>query len=304
MTMDAELRRLAAEQDGLFTTSQAASLGISPTMLATRSRHGQIVRIEPRIYRIAGAPVTWRQRVRAAAWTSEGLASHRTAAAAWQLEGFRPGVVEVLTERWRRRPNASFRLHETRLLDPEDRAAIDGIAVTSVARTLCDLPFVVPASLVEPAMDDALARKLTTPESIWRCVERLDHPRRPWIAVTRRLVSARLGHDGAMPNAFEQRLYGLLAAAGIPLPEPQVEILLPDGTTVRVDWAYMDCKVLLECDSALWHGSWVRRKRDLRRDRKLTALGYRVLRVSWEDVTDRGHEVVDDVLGARRAASA
>lgn len=63
-------------------------------------------------------------------------------------------------------------------------------------------------------------------------------------------------------------------------------------------------RLLLECDSERWHGSWVRRQADLRRDRELLVLGYRVLRFSWADLHDRADEVVGQVTAARTARSA
>lgn len=130
-------------------------------------------------------------------------------------------------------------------------------------------------------------------------------PGRPWVAMVRGVVGRTLGGPGHQPNLFEQRLIDLLTDAGLPVPEAQVEIRRGDGSSVaRVDAGYLDRKVLMECDSERWHGSWIRRKQDLRQDRELTALGYRVLRFSWEDLDERPREVVRHVVGARQAASA
>src|SRR5438105_14405835 len=136
MTPDDALARFAREHHGLFRTADAVALGVSPTMLTTRRQRGTIERIEPRVWRMTGAPREWRQRLLGAAWAERGLASHRAAGAAWELGGCRPGVVEVLTPRWRRRPNASVRVHETTSLHPDDHDEVDGIPTTSVARTL------------------------------------------------------------------------------------------------------------------------------------------------------------------------
>ena len=49
---------------------------------------------------------------------------------------------------------------------------------------------------------------------MWECIERLDNPGRPWVAVPRCLVAARLGRDGIPPNLFEKRLFDVLERAG------------------------------------------------------------------------------------------
>lgn len=299
MNRDAEIARLAARRYGLFTLQQATDAGLTRNMLTRRVRDGLIERREPGVYAFASAPKTWHQSALVAAWAERGYASHRTAAALWQFDGFRPGIVEVLTERWRRRPNRSVRVHETRLLLPVDVDEVDGIPVTSRARTLVDLGAVVPASRVEEAFDGALNRKQVSPEVVWECVERLDNPGRPWVADIRRFVAGRLGIVQVLPNVFERKLFAVLEAAGLPLPVPQVEVRRPDGTLVgRVDWLFPIEKVVIECDSEEWHGGWRRRKRDMRRDRQLIALGYVVLRVSWEDLVDFPDQLVSDVLGA------
>jgi hypothetical protein len=304
MHPDEAVAKVAAEQYALFTTAQASAAGMSPTMLAHRRRRGTVVRLEPRLYRLAGAPITWHQQVLAACLAENGLASHRTAAALWQFDGCRPGVVEVLTERWRRRPNQSVRVHETRLLHPDDRDEVDGIPVTSRARTLVDLGAVLPIGRLETALDGALTQKQVTPEEVWECVERLDVPGRPWVAVIRRLVAVRLGTDGPRPNTFERMLFRCLDRAGVGRPEPQVEVRDENGMLIgRVDWLLAP-SLVLECDSERWHGGWRRRQADLRRDRLLVGLGYTVLRFSWEDVTRYPEQVATDVRAALAHSSA
>jgi hypothetical protein len=299
MDADAALARLAARRYGLFRLQDARCVGVTSDMLTKRVRDGVIERPEPGIYRFVSAPPTWHQSVLAACWAERGVASHRTAAALWQFDGCRPGLVEVLTERWRRRPNRSVRVHETRLLPDVDLDEVDIIPVTSRARTIVDLGACLPPQRVEEALDGALNRKEVTPEAVWECVERLDSPGRPWVAVTRRLVARRLGLESVLPNVFERKLFTVLELAGIRPPEAQVEIRRPDGTTIgRVDWLYARERVVIECDSEQWHGGWRRRKADIRRDRQLAALGYTVLRVTWEDLIDFPHQVVADVLGA------
>jgi very-short-patch-repair endonuclease len=86
--------------------------------------------------------------------------------------------------------------------------------------------------------------------------------------------------------------------AGLPDPQPQAVLSDADGVIGRVDWLVPSFRLVLECDSFEWHGAWHRRKADLRRDRRLVAAGYVVLRFSWEDVTRRQQQVLADLVGA------
>jgi very-short-patch-repair endonuclease len=300
MRPDEAIARIAADQYGLFTTSQADAVKMTATMLRRRREAGLIARREPGVWRMVAVPESWEQRVLAAAYAENGLASHRTAAALWAMDSFRPGVVEILTQRWRRRPNRSFRIHETRSLDDADRSTVRGIPTTSKARTVVDLGAVVPALRVEQALDT----HGVDPEEVWDCSERLLSRGRPHVFEVRKLVAARLGRECVPPNTFENLLLRMLRRARLELPEPQIVIRRPDGSFLaRVDWCFVRAKVVIECDSYLHHGQWVRRKRDLRRDRELTALGYRVLRVSWEDLTQLPDQTVADIVGVLTLAA-
>jgi very-short-patch-repair endonuclease len=301
MDADRRLAEITSAQRGLVTAQQALTEGITRRMLQHRVARGVLIRAEPGVYRMAGAPESWEQRVQAATFAEGGFASHRTAAALWGLDGCRPGVIEVTTERWRRRPNSSVRLHETTSLPEEDRATVRGIDVTSIPRTIVDIAAVLPRERVEQALDT----HGVDPARVLECAERLFSRGRPWVAVPRRLSAARVGRDGVTPNLFESLLFGILRRAGLPLPTPQVEVRRPDGSLIgRVDWLIEPFHIVLECDSFAFHGQWIRRKADLRRDRQLVALGYRVLRFSWEDLTDYESVVVHDVTGAISAVSA
>ena len=300
MSADAAVAAWAAGHYGMFRTGDARQLGMSPTMLQTRRRDGLVERVEPGVWRYTSAPIVWEQRALAAAWTSRALTSHRTAAALLQLDGCRPGIIEVLTERWRRRPNASIRIHETRLLDDEDRSEVRGIPATSPARTVVDLGAVLPFERVDRATDSIWQRRLATGEEVWACIERLDTPGRPWVHAAKVAAARRMGVDLG-PNRFEERLLRLAQRAGLPSLQPQVEVRAANGSFIgRVDWLVPALGLILECDSFEWHGAWHRRVRDLRRDRRLVAAGYTVLRFSWEDVTRLEDHVVADLRDAAR----
>jgi very-short-patch-repair endonuclease len=57
-------------------------------------------------------------------------------------------------------------------------------------------------------------------------------------------------------------------------------------------------RLVIECDSRAWHGDPSAIERDRARDLELTRLGYRVIRVSWLQVTHGWREVEAAVLAA------
>ena len=68
----------------------------------------------------------------------------------------------------------------------------------------------------------------------------------------------------------------------VPACVQQHPVRLHDGRWVRLDAAYVETRVAVELDGAAFHGSRVARERDLRRDSALAALGWVVLRFSYE----------------------
>ncbi len=71
----------------------------------------------------------------------------------------------------------------------------------------------------------------------------------------------------------------------LPSPVQQHPVRLDDGRWVRLDAAYPDARVAVELDGAAFHGSRAARDRDIRRDTALAALGWVVLRFSYERLT-------------------
>ncbi len=84
----------------------------------------------------------------------------------------------------------------------------------------------------------------------------------------------------------------------------QHPVQLPSGRHVHLDAAYVEACVAVELDGAAFHGSREARERDLRRDSALAALGWVVLRFSYERLTGTprgaGLEIVA-VVGRRLA---
>lgn len=80
------------------------------------------------------------------------------------------------------------------------------------------------------------------------------------------------------------------------LPEPDVECDLGDGDWIgRVDLAYPDVKLVIELDSRRHHTSFLDRSSDRRRDNRLMAAGWRVLRFTWWDLVERPNDVTAQI---------
>lgn len=99
-----------------------------------------------------------------------------------------------------------------------------------------------------------------------------------------------------MPESvLETRLSRLLADSGLPHPERQLEIRDKGRLVARVDLAYPRARFAIEADGYVYHSSHAAWRRDRVRRNALTALGWRVLHVTWKDLNERPGDIVAEI---------
>lgn len=278
-------------------SKQAIEIGWTPDSVKWAVRSGRIERPEPGVLRIGGADGGWYQRQLAACMTSGGYAVDRAGAALYELEGFRPGAVEVVVTRWDRRPNTSFRIRESLFLTDADVTVVKGIPCVKIEWLLVHLGARVPSERVEQALDDALRRGLTTPGRIWAVMERVAKPGVRGVGVIRPLLVRRLGTNGRRSNGFEKKVYRVIEDAGLPVPVAQLEIR--DGDFVAfADWGYPQYRVVVECVSIEWHSGLRRTHADITRRNRIVNLDYEVLEFTHEHATKEQFVIARDVSTA------
>lgn len=162
------LYEIAAAQEGLFTTRQAAEAGYSPQLLVHHIRGGRMVRVRRGIYRLVHFPAGEHEELVAVwLWSEQaGVLSHETALVLHGLSDALPTQVHLtLPAAWKKR---RFRVPEGVVLhhadvDPKERAWKGPVPITSAARTLNDLARSgLSPELLRQAAQQALRRGLTT----------------------------------------------------------------------------------------------------------------------------------------------
>jgi len=260
------------KQHGVFSRDQVLGFGFASSTIDDRLTSGAWVKVFPRVYRLAGAPTTWKQSLVAAslAWGG-GVISHTAAAALHELIGFKPGRIELIVPRKRERA-LPHRVHRPRYLDKIDVMTVDAIPVTRPARTLIDLATCLDRDRLEEVLDDALRRRLVSlPKLRWRMGELGARK------VLKQLVEERA--HGVTESNLEIRVLRALRAAGLPKPVVQHPI-----GRYRVDLAYPDARIAIECDGYQFHSGRQRFDADRSRRNVLTAMKWTVLHATWTDV--------------------
>ena len=280
--VDQAIASLATRQHGVFSRAQAVACGANRNLVARRVRDGAWAEVTGLVLRIAGAPVSDTGRLLAAILhVGHGAAaSHRAAAALFGLPGFDLDVhvTRPRGRHWRTPPYGI--VHEK----PLDGGAtvVDGIPVTTVARTLLDVAASEHPRRVERALDNALAMRLTSVASLAMPVR--TSRGRTGVRLLRSLVEARSGGGYVPPESeLEARFLALVRQAGLPEPELQV-FVGGDAPAGRADMVWRAAQVVVELDSRRHHSALLDAKEDVRRDVAAAHGGWRVLRVTWEDV--------------------
>src|SRR5258708_6703846 len=135
---DDALSRLATKQHGIFSARQIADLGYTHAARQARLTAGRWELLYDGVYRMGGAPTTWRGNLLAACWAAGvgALASHCSAAALRHLPSGQIDPIEIMCARWKRARHSGLVVHESLVIDEEDQDTVHGIPSTSTPRPL------------------------------------------------------------------------------------------------------------------------------------------------------------------------
>lgn len=158
----ATIHDLTLDQFGYFTTEQAREAGVDPHAVLMMYRRGTLERIAQGLYRNPLVPTTTLGPYMAAAlWPQgvRGVLSHQTALELLGLSDADPGKIHLTLPkafRVRRMTPDQYILHHADLA-PSDVTAVEGIPVTTAARTIrdCHADHIGPA-LLRQAIEDGL----------------------------------------------------------------------------------------------------------------------------------------------------
>lgn len=193
----------------------------------------------------------------------------------------------------RRRPGLA--VHVARL-DPADVVTHRSLPLTGPLRTCFDLGRRLPLVDAVAALDSAIQRRVAAIEALRSYVGR-QPPLRGLRAARRAAELAEAGVESPM----ESRLRMILVLGGLPPPRVQVELRGPHGEFLaRPDLLYPTARLAIEYDGAAHRDTLVT---DNRRQNRLLAAGYSLLRYTASDVYGRPDAILEDVrrqLGVTR----
>jgi hypothetical protein len=225
-TVEDELARIAGAAHGVVTRAQLLRAGVTADEIKWRLQTGSLLR------------------------------EHRGAG---HLFGIVKGTAPApeVTSRAERRIEG-VRVHRCRSLDACDAAAVRGIPVTTVPRTLVDLAAELSADALARACHEAGVRYGTTPTAVEAVL--LRRPTSPGAKKLRRVIH---GDVHVTLSNLEARFLKLLRDEGLPLPVTN----RPAGGR-RVDCRWPQHRLTVELDGYQFHNSrhsWEQDRHPLKR---------------------------------------
>jgi very-short-patch-repair endonuclease len=203
--------------------------------------------------------------------------SARSAAGRWGILATARASIDVTVATRAGRPKRrGIDLHCVRRLDERDVTELDGIPITTVARTLVDLCSVVPDRKVERAFEQAHVLRLIAPGAIEDALERAVGRK---TAALRRLVAAESHAPTLTRSELEEAFLALCRRGGLPDPEVNVQL-----HGYEVDFLWRKQRRVVELDGYTFHSRRRAFGRDRRKDIDLELAGFPVSRFTHHQV--------------------
>ncbi len=272
--------------------------------MAERADDGKLHRIHRGVYTVGHRSISRHTHLRAAVLAcGEGaVVSHGTAAAFHLLWDKWPRLIDVTVPVEAGRKIDGVRCRRCRYPEPEEVEVKYGVAVTTVARTLVDLAGMVGMKTLRKTVGRAAMRRKLDLQAVDIAIYNAKR-RRGLKALELALVPYRT-KDGKVPDVrsdFETLVLPDLIEMGVARPGCNVPLHV-EGERFLVDFLWEREWVIVETDGRETHETPTAFQGDRRRDQFLAAAGYRVLRITWDQLYSERDAVlrrISRALGVR-----
>jgi len=292
---DGPLWEIVGEQHGVITRGQLLELGIGPSAVAWRLQSGRLHAIQRGVYAVGRPDLSRHGRWTAAVMSCgpHAVLSHRSAAALYEIvDGPVPFEVTVPLQVFRVRPGV--RVYR-RALEADECVTVEGVRVTTVARTLIDLAQIVTGDRLEAAINAADKRDLVDPEALRSAIE--SYKGRRGVRLLRQILDR---NTFALTDSQLEREF-LPLARSVGLGQPRTGVRL-DG--FKVDFFWPELGLVVETDGLRYHRTPGAQARDRLRDQAHAAAGLTTLRFTHAQVRyERDHVRRTLATVARRLVS-
>jgi len=296
----ARMARVIAVQHGAIHRDQVLGAGWTDSHIKTRLHRREWTREHQAVY-IAGDPALLPYARHSAALLSLGphaALSDRTGVELWRLiRQNQGGPIHVTLAARSSRPRHGVKTHLVRALDPKDIRIRENLRVTSPARAIIDFATDAASNELLHAIGEAVAQGVTSERELTDARTRVP-ANHPGAAIVKAIL---LDEPDLIRTRSPAERYVLPLVLAADLPRPLVNTYI-HGELVDLSWP--EHKLIVEVDGYQFHKSRQAFENDRRRDAKLIAAGYRVIRVTWRQLTEQSHLVIARIAQALIVAQA
>lgn len=295
------LSALSQTSLGVFRGKAAVSAGVSRKQLNALLEAGIIERMLPDTYRMTVVTTSDQQKLRAAMlWAgAKAAAAGQSAGAAYRLEAVSSSKPEIVMPHGtqRRHPDVDvyFATDLERLMIREHA----GVRVTGPEATLVRLAHLLDEEPFEIACEDARRRRLTTMPALNAYLDRYARPGQRGVASMRALLQE-LDPVHASRSTLEVKTRRLLVAHGFGGFVREFPLTWK-GRTYLFDFTYLGNRTILETNGRHWHDDPTDYEDDHEKWSVPGYYGCKLVMATWEKVTERPYELLDDLRTALAA---
>lgn len=284
--IDEVANQLALGQRGAFAAWQFADHPEFSALRARRLSSRRWRKALPGVYVLPGARDTFEQRVWIG-WLAIGPQSCVSFEAAAQLQRIPNVIRNVVTLTV---PHSGYQhlpgitVHQISDVLPEHLVTIDGLPVTSVARTIVDLAAEVSLERLRRIVEDSKYAGLTNYTEVGECLASIARRGKRGVRKLTRVLMLLDGGKATSNSHLERDLLAALRRGALPMPKAQYPF--PGRQFVKgcVDYAYPEAKLIVEADGRTWHTRIQDIARDHERDGDAAEGGWLTLRLLYEHI--------------------
>jgi very-short-patch-repair endonuclease len=298
MTATQDVISFAQANGGVFSIQEAVALGMPRTTLQRRIEEGIFVRVGRGMLALPGTATRSDLAMRAALRLLNGVISHESAARIHGFEGIpkSPPSITVSHRSSHRFPDIV--VHQSTDLLESHVLEIDSIRVTTPVRTLVDLAKVFGPKRLERVIEHALTSGKVDIEEFIDLVTVLSRKGKRGMKKLHTIIHERLLGTAVSDTSLERALFKLIKDAGLPLPTRQFHAPWLKRLNGRVDFAYVNLRIVIEADSRRWHLTFDAFETDKIRDNAAQIAGWIVIRITWRMIKEEPDAVVNTIREA------
>lgn len=261
---------------------------------------GDLHRVHRGVYTVGHRSVSRATLLRAGllACGEGAVVSHGTAAAFHGLWDKWPTLIDITVPVEAGRKIDGIRCRRCRYPESEEVEVRNGVACTTVARTLIDLAGIVGLKTLRKTVGRAAIRQKLDLQAVDLAIH--NAKRRRGLRMLELALAPYRTRDGEVPDLrsdFETLVLPELLDMGLPRPDCNAPLHV-EGERFLVDFLWEQERVIVETDGRETHETPTAFQSDRRRDQFLAAAGYRVLRVTWRQMHGERAAVLDRVSRA------